>query len=439
MRIGARNRGPGVPARRVIALTTLFLALACATDANATTWFAAPDGNGPEPCRAADPCEIHDAVGDAPPGTRVAALAGTYELTSVLHVAGAIALQGPWSGPPAVIVGDGGSGPAITATGTGTRVTNLTIAQVGLSPFGNGIEIGDGALGDRLRATTSGSGAACAPVVGGLLRDSLCTSYGGGNGVLVDEDTAVAGVAEIANVTAVSFGDGGTAAALLVRASGGADLDVEGTNVIAHAYGAAPDIAAGELIDGSDAAVALASSNFETTAIVGAATVTAAGANGNQIADPVFTDPPGGDFSEAAGSPTIDAGTASVPSLGLLDLAGIARIRGSAPDIGAYEYVAPPDVRAPNVRIVSAPKGTIKTRKRSVRVSFEMAADEPDVTFECRIDRMPKETCSSPVAYRLRATKGIGTTYTFTVRAFDAAGNRSGKAFRQVQLIRKRR
>ncbi len=94
--------------------------------------------------------------------------------------------------------------------------------------------------------------------------------------------------------------------------------------------------------------------------------MTAAGTNGNQIADPVFTDSAGGDFSEAAGSPTIDAGTASVPSLGLLDLARIARIRGSAPDIGAYEYVAPPDARAPNVRIVSAPKGTIKTRNRSV-------------------------------------------------------------------------
>ena len=299
--------------------------------------------------------------------------------------------------------------------------------------------IGDGALGDRLRATTSGSGAACAPLVGGLLRDSLCTADGGGNGVLVDEDTAIAGTAEITNVTAVSSGDDATAAALLVRASGGAGLDVVATNVIAHAFGAAPDVAAGELIDGSDADVALASSNFETTAIVGAATVTAAGTNGNQTAEPVFIDSAGGDYQEAPGSPTIDAGTASVPTLGLLDLARIARMRGSAPDIGAYEYVAPPDTRAPNVRIVSAPKGKIKTRNRFVEVSFELASDEPDATFVCRINRIPTESCSSPVDYRLRATKGIGTTYTLTVRAVDAAGNRSGKAIRQVQLIRTRR
>ena len=50
----------------------------------------------------------------------------------------------------------------------------------------------------------------------------------------------------------------------------------------------------------------------------------------------------------------------------------------------------------------------------------------------------PAEACTSPVTFRLEATKGIGTTYTLNVRATDAAGNRSGKAIRQVQLIRKK-
>jgi hypothetical protein len=437
MRIAARNRGPGVPASRLIALTTLILALAFAADANATTWFAAPDGDGPAPCHVTDPCEIHDAVGDAPAGSRVAALAGIYELTSVLHVADAIALQGPWSGPPAVMVGDGDSGPAIRATGAGTRATNLTIEQ---SSYGTGIEIGNGALGDRLRATTSGSGAACAPVLGGLLRDSLCISHGGGNGILVDEDDGAAGVAEVTNVTAVSFGDGGTAAALLVRAQGGANIDVNATNVIAVSQGDAPDVAAGALIGSSSAHLVLASSNYGEPANAGGdTTITPPGTNGNQTAEPVFIDSAGGDYAEAPSSPTIDAGTASAPSLGLLDLVRIARIRGSAPDIGAYEYVPPPDTQAPNVSIVKAPKGKIKTRKRFVRVGFELASDEPDVSFTCRINRLPVESCSSPVSYRLRATKGVGSSYKLTVRATDAAGNRSGKAIREVQLIRKRR
>jgi hypothetical protein len=58
---------------------------------------------------------------------------------------------------------------------------------------------------------------------------------------------------------------------------------------------------------------------------------------GNQSAPPLFVDPENGDFREAAGSPTIDAGIAGL--LGPLDLAGNARVLGPAPDIGAFEFV----------------------------------------------------------------------------------------------------
>ena len=246
--------------------------------------------------------------------------------------------------------------------------------------------------------------------------------------------------AEIANVTAVSFGDGGTAAALLVRASGGADLDVEATNVIAHAYGAAPDIAAGELIDGSDAAVALASSNFETTAIVGAATVTAAGTNGNQIADPVFTDPAGGDFS--GGRRLADdrrrdrlgaLARAARPAQGSRGSA--ARLPTSAPT-----STSPRPTHGPRTSGSSVPRrGRSRPGSDSSSVSFETGGrragrdlpvpDRPTARGDLQLSRR-----LSP-----RATRGVGTTYTLTVRAVDAAGNRSGKAIRQVQLIRKRR
>ncbi len=419
-----------------LAATTAF-GLVSVAAADAGIWYAEPDGDGVDPCLAADPCAIEDALGNAPPGSKIAALAGTYVAGAAgLDVEGGRTLQGPWSGPPAVVVGDGTAGPAVSARGVGTRVTDLSIGQSG---SGVGIEIGAGALGDRLKATTSGSVAACTPVIGGLLRDSVCAAYGGGgNGLLIDEDTAVSGAAEITNVTVVSGGNGSTSGPLLVRASGGAEIDVTATNVIAHSLGAAPEVAVGALIGGSSADVDLANSNYDTPAIVGAdATVTPAGTNGNQTAEPAFTDLEAGDLSEAPDSPTIDAGTAGVASLGLLDLSRNARIGGPEPDIGAFEYVPPPDSRAPNVAIVSAPKGKLKTRGRFVDVTFELASDEEDVVFECRIDRLPVEQCTSPVSYRLKATKGVGTTYLLTVRATDAAGNRSGKAIRQVQVIRK--
>ena len=60
---------------------------------------------------------------------------------------------------------------------------------------------------------------------------------------------------------------------------------------------------------------------------------------------PVFVDAANGDYREAAGSPTIDAGIAD--QLGPLDLAGNTRVLGSAPDIGAYEFVPPPAVPLP--------------------------------------------------------------------------------------------
>ncbi len=432
--------GRGRAAIRIPAVlaATMVIAMASAGAADAAIWYAEPDGDGVDPCLRSDPCAIDDALGNAPPGSKIAALAGTYDVDAAgLDVQDGKILQGPWSGPPAMVVGDGTAGPAVTATGAGTRVTDLTIEQSG---FGIGIEIGGGALGDRLDSSTSGAGAACAPIIGGLLRDSICTAHGGGNGVLIEEDTAVAGEVEIVNVTAVTEGDGLIAGAMLVRASGGADIDVMATNVIARSLGAAPDVAAGALIGPSSANVAMANSSYGTAIVAsGDATITPTGANGNQIESPIFTDAAGGDFSEAAGSPTIDAGTSAAPSLGLLDLLRTVRVGQTAPDIGAYEFVPPPDTRAPNVSIVSAPKGKLKTKQRYVDVSFELAADEPDVTFECRMDLLPAEPCTSPVSYRLRATRGVGTTYLLTVRATDSAGNRSGKAIRQVQVIRKKK
>ena len=398
------------------------------------TWFAAPDGDGPDPCVQSDPCDIYDAVADAPGGTRIAAAGGTYEISDELEVGNGVLLQGPYGGAPAVIHGDGSSGPAIVATDEGTRVTDFTIRQ---SSLGYGIAIGEGAEGDRLDSSTSGSGAACAPVIGGLLRNSLCASYGGGNGVLVDEPDPASGSVELTNVTAISSGDGGPAAALLVRAYFGVELEVDATNVIAYAIGDAPDIVSGALA-GWQADLTLTDSNYDSAFALAPGTVTEPGTNGNQTDEPEFTDAPGGDFSEAPGSPTIDAGSPDVASLGLLDLARKARTIGSAPDIGAYEFVPPPDTRAPSVSIPVAPKGKIKTTKRFVDLTFELAADEPDVDFECKINRQPIQSCTSPATFRLEATKGVGTTYTLTVRATDAAGNRSGKAIRQVQLIRKK-
>jgi hypothetical protein len=83
----------------------------------------------------------------------------------------------------------------------------------------------------------------------------------------------------------------------------------------------------------SGASLALDHSNFRPAS---SSAYTDAGRN--QSAEPLFADAAAGDFREAAGSPTINAGTSADNALGVADPEGVSRAFGGAPDIGAYEY-----------------------------------------------------------------------------------------------------
>jgi hypothetical protein len=98
---------------------------------------------------------------------------------------------------------------------------------------------------------------------------------------------------------------------------------------------------------------------------------------GNQTAPPLFVDAAGGNYREAAGSPTIDAGTAE--GVSAADLDGNPRALGAAPDIGAFELVPPPV--SPVLRlgeIVSlrvSPKRFHPARSAPVHSCFQRYAD----------------------------------------------------------------
>jgi serine protease len=65
---------------------------------------------------------------------------------------------------------------------------------------------------------------------------------------------------------------------------------------------------------------------------------------GNIDLDPLFVDPAAGDYHLQADSPCIDVGTSDVadpPGLPATDFDGNDRVIGSAPDMGAYEFVPP--------------------------------------------------------------------------------------------------
>jgi hypothetical protein len=143
-------------------------------------------------------------------------------------------------------------------------------------------------------------------------------------------------------------------------------------------------IAAGSLWDLDTGAQATASahivashSNFD---MVGPdASITDAG--GNQTAAPLFVDAADGNYREAPGSPTIDAGTGDL-LLGALDPDGISRSVGSAPDIGAFEFApavsSPPSTTPPQIQSLAlSPKSFRAARSGGAVASAKPRAKKP--------------------------------------------------------------
>ncbi len=77
---------------------------------------------------------------------------------------------------------------------------------------------------------------------------------------------------------------------------------------------------------------------------------------GNQTDNPQFRDPAAGDYRLSPGSPAIDAGTGDALN-GPLDLNGLQRTLGAAPDIGAYEFDPGPAANDPPP--AGVPGGTV--------------------------------------------------------------------------------
>jgi Subtilase family len=81
---------------------------------------------------------------------------------------------------------------------------------------------------------------------------------------------------------------------------------------------------------------------------------------------------------------------------------------------------APPSVVpavAPSTGLRKRPPKRVRTRRRSVRLLFAFAADQPDATFQCKIDRSAYRACPP----RLRRRFGRGR-HVLRVRARSAAG-----------------
>jgi Thrombospondin type 3 repeat len=454
-------------------LGLLFLVIAPA--ALATVRFAAPNGATTGTCAPPDPpCTLQRAVEgpDTVNGDEVIVASGDYlEGTDPVVVSDSITLHGADGQPYPRIVSSAPSPIDAVAVQSGATAALLRRLRIEAS-FNDALFLGAGTAEQIIARSNNGACQLDATAAGTTLRDSVCwdTDPSSASSAIFISSVVTA-VSHLRNVTAIAPGTGGQG--IFVSGDGPATTSVDASNVIAR--GTFVDVWADTTVVGAMATVTLDHSNYATEMEtgLGTASVTNPGTTTNQTAAPLFAAPASGDFHQLMGSPTINAGNGAATLLGTLDFEGEPRTVGSAPDIGADEYLdtdadgvpdaldncpsvanpgqqdsdgdgigdpcdptpgGPPppaaDTSPPDTQITQRPKK--KTRKR--RATFAFTSSEPGSTFECKLDGRQFAPCSSPLTVKVKLGK-----HSFQVRARDAAGNVDGSPATDTWKVKKKR
>jgi hypothetical protein len=160
-------------------------------------------------------------------------------------------------------------------------------------------------------------------------------------------DVTQGATVDLDNVTAIAHGSHGGVA--LLAEPGGKATALLATNTIAR--GVNQDVEADAETGAGTATITLDYSDARSAdELVLGAGAKITDSDHPTRGEPLFVSAATGDYEEAAGSPTIDAGTADAAS-GTLDLEGLPRVAGAATDIGAFEFQPP--------AATSKPEGTV--------------------------------------------------------------------------------
>ncbi|HEY5332045.1 MAG TPA: hypothetical protein VIJ21_00745 [Solirubrobacterales bacterium] len=369
--------------------------------------YAAPSGSGAQPCLESAPCSLEVALkGTGKDGVHegdiVVVEPGTYHPGAGIAFEHVSAVGGEAGRPLPLIESAGSFG---LEPGGDVDVHDLRINQP--ANEGDGLTLLNGSSAERVYVTNDeeGAGSGACHLFGTVaLRDSLCenTAQGGeGTGITATTGSGSTSTATLDNVTAVGL------VGISVRTTGGSDMTIDGTNVIAS--GSIDDlILRTDSSAGTSSTIKLSHSDFSTHAVEGTGnSFTSPSARQNQSAKPLFVNAAAGDFHEAPGSPTITTGDLSVVQPGDLDLDGASRAGpltcGAAPtvDIGAYQ--SPPGECAPPSSAPTPPSSS--------------PGPSP-----------PSPVAPSPVAPRVRVSCPKGAAPTgchFALQVFSAKPHRS--------------
>jgi hypothetical protein len=406
---------------RLAPLAALIALAAFAPNASAATErYAAPTGSGTA-CSSGDPCGIRQAVEGASAGDEVVVLPGDYPLTgSTLIDPAKITIRGV-PGQPRPRLQFSGYNQAGLFIKYGSLLRYVEVDQTAAV---RAISTTHGARLDRVVAKGTGYVAETVSLMDATIRDSLVIAAGNAGRALV----AGGGGAEvdtIRNVTAIAGATEGIA--IKATTTGAANTTtIDATNVIARGGPGGADLKAVTDSSGAHADINVTHSNFGTELMVGTQAAINDG-GGNQSVLPHFVAAAAGDYRQALGSPTIDAGLDASLN-GAFDVDGDPRRLGKSgagtTDIGADEFVnAPAAATAPAGAVTghaATLKGSVTARGMDTSYHFQYgrstAYDHATPTVD--VGGGLSAVAAAATVSGLRA----GTTYHYRLVAANAGG-----------------
>jgi hypothetical protein len=317
----------------LVPVVVIIAAAGSAPSASAATQrYASPDGGGTD-CSAVQPCSITEAIPHASPGDEVIIQPGDYPLATTLGPPSDVTIHGVAGKPrPRLLFGGPGQNELYLSSGTTLRYVELdqSVPMRALYAYSSTVE--------QVVARGAGDGWATAVIQNSTIRDSTVVSSGaGGTALLTEAYNGIPNKSTYRNVTAIATGAGGVAVKASVSYHANASINM--VNSIAYAGpGALSLLAATDSSSGAYTSITYAHSAYQSADASGVA-ATLVNGGGNHLAQPSFVDAAAGDYRQAAGAWTIDAGLDD-PANGDLDVDGDPRRVGTT-DIGADEFVAP--------------------------------------------------------------------------------------------------
>jgi hypothetical protein len=320
--------------RRLSLLTLLAAALAAATLAPtasaAAQRYASPTGSGTD-CSSANPCSLREAVEKAHGGDEVIVNPGPgeYELTATLKTPYPMTIHGV-AGQPRPRLRFKGLGQGLQVLGSTLRYVEV-VQDPGndwwaLYAYQSSID----------QVIAKGSGWVAAEVSNSVIRNSIVVSSHPNGGVALQTGSNGANSnSTYRNVTAIAT------TGWAIRAWANTDsTNILARNVIARSGPGVASLRARAVNPGTSATITVDHSNWSGKLIEGNASIVDGG--GSQSAAPAFVDAAAGDYRQAPGSPTIDAGLDEFIN-GDFDVDGDPRQIGPT-DIGADEFFVAPAV-----------------------------------------------------------------------------------------------